>query len=262
MNASCLPFIRRGPASRTHAGARTVCFWQRSTMSPAQFARSPPIGYPLAMSAKLLSVSAGIFFMVVAAPCLRADLVEMQNGDRYFGKVLSVSADTVVLESEVLGIIDVPRKKVASLAFGTNAAAPKAATNVTQVSVPTNPPTAGSLADLAHTNLDLSATLRNLGANTNFIGQIREQLLAGNPEAASNYDDLVSGLMSGKVNMDDLRREAQSSADQLRDLKRDLGPDAGDSIDAYLEVLDNFLNETDAEPASPTPASRPETQVP
>src|SRR5271170_3219735 len=101
------------------------------------------MGYPLAMSAKLLSVPAVIFFMVVAAPCLRADLLEMQNGDRYSGKVLSMSADTVVLESDVLGIINVPRKKVASLAFGTNAAAPKAATNVTQVSVPTNPPTAG-----------------------------------------------------------------------------------------------------------------------
>jgi hypothetical protein len=62
--------------------------------------------------------------------------------------------------------------------------------------------------------------------------------------------------------MDDLRRQAQSSADQLRELKRDLGPDAGDSIDAYLEVLDNFLDETDAEPATATPAPLPKTQVP
>jgi hypothetical protein len=220
------------------------------------------MGYPFAMSAKLLFVSAGIFLMVVAATRLRADLVEMQNGDRYFGRVLSVSADTVVLKSEVLGIINVPRKKVACLAFGTNAAAPKAATVAAQVSVPTNPPTAGSLVGLANTNLDLSTAFRNLGANTNFIGQIREQLLAGNPEAASNYDALVGGLMSGKLNMDDLRREAQSSADQLRELKRDLGPDAGDSIDAYLKVLDNFLDETDAAPASATPAASPRTQVP
>ena len=210
---------------------------------------------------KLLFVSSGIFFTFVAAPLLRADQVEMQNGDRYSGKVLSVSADTVVLESEVLGKINVPRKKVASLVFGTNAAASKAATNVTRVSVPTNLPTAASLAALANTNVDLSAVLRNLGANTNFIRQIREQMLAGNPEAASNYDELVNGLMSGKLNMDDLRREAKSSADQLRALTRDLGPEAGDSLDAYLDVLDNFLKETAAEPTSATPAPQPKTQV-
>jgi hypothetical protein len=213
------------------------------------------------MRTKLLFVSSGIFFIFAAAPWLRADEVEMQNGDRYFGRVLSVSADTVTLESEVLGKINVPRKKVASLAFGTNTAAPKAAANVAPISVPTNPPTAASLAALAGTNADLSAAFRNLGANTNFIGQIRGQLLAGNPEAASNYDEMVNGLMSGKLSLDDLRREARSSADQLRALKRDLGPEAGDSLDAYLAVLDNFLKETAAEPTSATPAPQPKTQV-
>jgi hypothetical protein len=213
------------------------------------------------MSAKLLFISSIVFFAFIAVTLLRADQVEMQNGDRYFGKVLSVSADTVVLESEVLGKIDVPRRKVVSLVFGTNAVAPKAATDVAQVSVPTNPPTSGSLAALASTNADLSAAFRNLRANTNFIGQIRKQMLASNPEAASNYDELVNGLMSGTLNMDDLRRQAKSSADQLRELKRDLGSEAGDSLDAYLEVLDNFLKETDANPASTTPAPQPKTQV-
>ena len=213
------------------------------------------------MRTKLLFVLSGIFLVLVAAPGLRADQVEMQNGDRYFGKVLSVSADTVVLESEVLGKINVPRIKVANLAFGTNAATPKAATQVARVSVPTNAPTAAPLAALANTNTDLSAALRSLGANTNFIRQIREQMLAGSPEASSNYDELVSGLMSGNLNLDDLRRQAKSSADQLRALKRDLGPDAGDSLDAYLEVLDNFLKETAAEPTSATPAPPPKTQV-
>ena len=193
---------------------------------------------------------------------LRADLVEMQNGDRYSGKVLSVSADTVVLESEVLGKINVPRKKVATLMIGANAATPNTATNVARVSVSTNLPAAVPAAALANTNVDLSAAFRNLGANTNFIGQIRQQMLAGNSEAASNYDELVSGLMTGKLNLDDLRREAKSSADQLRELKRDLGPDAGDSIDAYLSVLDNFLKETAAEPASATPTPQPKSQAP
>ncbi len=209
----------------------------------------------------LLFVSSGIVFLFVAAPWLRADQVEMQNGDRYSGRVLSLSADTVTLESEVLGKITVPRKKVASLAFGTNAAAPKAATNVAPVSMPTNPPTVVSPVARAGTNADLSAAFRDLGANTNFIGQIRGQMLAGNTEAASNYDEMVSGLMSGTLNLDDLRRQAKLSADQLRDLKRDLGSEAGASLDAYLDVLDNFLKETAAESTNATPAPQTKTQV-
>jgi hypothetical protein len=213
------------------------------------------------MRTKLLFVSYVIIVLFTAAPRLRADQVEMQNGDRYSGRILSVSADTVALESEVLGKIIVPRKKVASLAFGTNAAAPRAAANVAPSPGTTNPPTAAPLAALAGTNADLSAALRNLGANTNFIGQIRGQMLAGNTEAASNFDEMVSGLMSGKLNLDDLRRRAGSSADQLRALKRDLGPEAGGSLDAYLDVLDNFLKETAAEPTDATPAPQPETQA-
>jgi hypothetical protein len=212
-----------------------------------------------AMSASRLFVLLGVIFMSVAAPRLRADQVEMQNGDRYFGRVLSVSGDTVVLESEVLGKINVPRKQIASLVFGTNAAAPMAATRVAQLSAPTNPPASASLAALAGTNADLSAVLRNPDLNTNFIRQVREQMLAGSPEAAGKYDEMVNELMSGKMNIDDLRREAKSSADQLRELKRDLGSDAGDSIDAYLDVLDSFLEETDAEPTNA--ASAPQSKM-
>jgi hypothetical protein len=190
--------------------------------------------------------------MFVAAFWLRADQVEMQNGDRYFGKILSVSADSVVLQSEMLGKINVPRKNVASLAFGTNAAAAKTTAHVRRVSAPTNLPTIGSLAAVG-TNADLSAALRNPDANTNFIRQIRDQMLAGSPEAAGKYDEMVNGLMSGTLNMDDLRREAKSDADQLRALKRDLGPEADDSLDGYLEVLDDFLKESG--PAEPTNAA-------
>lgn len=215
--------------------------------------------YPLTMRTKLLFVSSGMIFLFVAAPWLRADEVDMQNGDRYSGKVLSVSADTVVLESEVLGKISVPRKQVASLTLGTTTAAPHTATNAARVAVFTNLPAAMPTAALASTNADLSAAFRQLGANTNFIGQIRQQLLAGNPEASSNYDELVSGLMSGKLNMDDLRRQARSSADQLRELKRELGPEAGDSLDAYLSVLDNFLKEAGDAPAIGNPAPKPQT---
>ena len=207
------------------------------------------------MRTKPLFVSSGIIFIFVATLCLRADQLEMQNGDRISGKILSVSADAVVLDSEVLGKINVPRKKVASLAFGTNAVAPVTASNLPRVAVPTNVPAASALGVAAKPNVNLSATLRHPGTDTNFIGQIREQMLAGSPEAAGKYDAMVGGLLSGQLNVDDIRREAKSSADQLRKLKRDLGPEADDSLNAYLEVLDSFLKETDAGSAG-TPNSQ------
>ncbi len=205
------------------------------------------------MSARILFVSAGTIFACIAAPGVRADEVDMQNGDRYFGAVLSVSADTVVLKSEVLGVINVPRAKVANLAFGVNTAAP--------VPAPAKPPLPAAPA-AAGANADLSAALRGLGADTNFIRQVRQKFLADNPEAASNYDAMVGGLLDGSLDVEDLRRQARAAADQLRELKRSGGSDTGIPVDVYLEVLDNFVNETAGEPTNAAPALRPKSPPP
>ncbi len=205
------------------------------------------MGYRLAMRPVRLFLLSGMMLLFGAAPRLRADLVEMQNGDRYAGKVLSVSTDAVVLQSDMLGKINVPRKQVASLTFGTNAAASTAATGAAKVSVPANLPAAVSAAALTNADLDISAALHRLGSNTNVVTQIRQQMLGGSPEAAGKFDEMVGGLMSGQLSLTDLRNQAKSYADQLREMKRDLGPEAGESIDTYLSVLDNFLKETAAE---------------
>lgn len=203
--------------------------------------------YALRMRTKLLLVSSGFVFIFAAAIWLRADQLQMQNGELFSGKVLSVSADAVVLESETLGKITVPRKKVASLAFGTNPIAPVTASNVSHVSAPTNLPSAAAQMVPATTNTDLSAALRRPGMDTNFIQQIREQMLGSSPAAASKYDEMVGGLMSGSLSLNDLRREAKTAADQIRELKHELGPEAGDALDGYLAQLNSFLKETAAE---------------
>lgn len=197
-----------------------------------------------------LFIFTGLVTSFIAASGLRADVLEMQNGDRYSGKVLSVSADTVVLNSEILGKINVPRNKVTSVKFGANAVG-------LQLSANPKPPVATNLPAvpatvLANTNVDLSAALRQLGGDTNFIAQVRQQMLAGSPEANAKFDEMVNGLMNGQINLNDLRRQAQTSAQQLRELKRELGPDADDSLDAYLKILDEFVNETANEPAGKT----------
>ena len=206
------------------------------------------------MRIKLWFTRSGMILTLLAAPGLRADVLEMQNGDRYSGKVMSVSPDTVVWNSDMLGKISVPRSKVAGLSFGTNVATPKAA-NITAPPVSTNLPVAAAPVTLASTNLDLSAAFRQLGANTNFVGLIRQQMLAGNPEAARKYDELVSGLLSGQLSVSDVRQQAQTAAAQLRELKRQLGPEADESLDGYLQVLDSFIKETANEPADTAPKS-------
>src|ERR1051325_5916669 len=178
------------------------------------------------MSAKtpVLLCLAAIFFNVT----IRADELNMQNGDRYFGRIVSMSENTVVLQSDVLGKVNVPRTKVASISLGANTSAPKPVTNLTRtVSAPTQ---TSVPATATQTNLDLSAALRGLGANTNFIAQIREQMLnTATPDTRAKYDETVAGLMSGNLNLNDIRRQARSSANQLRTMKKELGPEASDS---------------------------------
>lgn len=201
------------------------------------------------MKTKILSAALGFILLVATPFWMRADQVEMQNGERFAGKVLSVSASIVVFKSETLGVITVPRAKVALLAFGTNTLPAAAAGTMAKVPAPVIPPTTPVITP-ATTNANLSALLNQPGLNTGFIKQIRDQMLGGSPEATSKYDAMVADLLNGKLDLNGLRREAQSSVDQIRELKRELGPDAGDSLDGYLTVLNSFLNETTDQPAS------------
>ena len=201
------------------------------------------------MRIQLRFIWSGLICLAALAPALRADVLEMQNGDRYSGKVITVTADTVVLNSEILGKINVPRSKVTTLTIGpgTSAAAPKPAVNPTPVAV-TNHSIVVSGPAPASTGADLSALLRQLGGDTNFISGIRQQMVAGNPQAEGKFDELVNGLLSGQISLGDLRQQAHASANQIRELKRDL-PEAADALDPYLQVLDTFLGETANEPA-------------
>jgi len=201
--------------------------------------------YAPGMRTKLLSGSFGFIFIYATTLWLRADQLEMQNGDRLSGKVLSVSAEAVVLQSETLGKITVPRKKVTSLAFGTNTFS-SIVGNIPSLSRPTNLPAATAASVPVKTNLDLSAAVNSPGMDTNFIQQIREQMLGSSPAAASKYDEMVGGLLNGSLNLNDLRREAKAAADQIRELKHELGPEAGDALDDYLKQLNSFLKETPA----------------
>jgi len=187
--------------------------------------------------------------LTLVATGLRADQLQMQNGDHYSGKILSMTSNSIVLESDVLGKITLPREKVSSLTMGTSAAT-NAAPGVPNFTAPV-PRTA----KVSPTNTDVTAALRRMGANTNFIEQVRQQMLTGaNPAANQKYDELVSGLMTGKLNANDIRNEAKKGIEQIHQLKAELGPQADVALDSYLSILESFVNETEP-PAAPVQAA-------
>lgn len=168
--------------------------------------------------------------LCLVASSLRADLVVMQNGDRYTGRVLSATTTNLVLQSDVLGIVTLSRAKVASVAFGTNAVA--------------DPPTT-SLPAKSNLVADVSASFSQLGAQTNLIQKVRSQFLAAaNPEAGAKFTEMLNDLTTGKMTIADLRAQAKEVADQLRALQRESGEDAGFTTGIYLSILDHFLEET------------------
>jgi hypothetical protein len=177
-------------------------------------------------------------FTLVAALCGRADQVNMQNGECYIGKIVTLSNETVVVQSDVLGILKVPRGKIASLTFGTNAVTPTVRTSVAA--------TAQSQKTAAtNSNTDLTTAINQLRANPNAMQQVQQQMLAGaDPKATEMFNQMMGGLMNGSLNLEDIRKQAKSAADQLRTAKKELGDDAGFAVDGYLAVLDNFLRET------------------
>jgi hypothetical protein len=178
--------------------------------------------------------------LCAAAFPARADLVEMQNGDRYVGHVVSLDAEKLVLQSEVLGNVNLPRPHVTLVSFGN-----KAITNLARSTPAGSPRLAPAPTALTNSNSDLSRMLRQLGSSTNLIQQVERQFLGdAGPEAKDKFNELLGGLMTGKLNVDDIRAQASSAADQIRALKKDLGNDAGWTLDAYLGILDRFLKET------------------
>lgn len=197
--------------------------------------------------------------LFAAAGRLSADQVELQNGDRYVGHVLSLNSNAVVMQSEVLGTLRLPRSKVAVITLG-----PGSTTNSLGLPLAATAQTPPLSAAPTNAASNPSPALSGLSTSTNLIQQVQKQFLSGaGPEANTKFNELLGGLMSGKLSVDDIRAEAKSAVDQLRILQRESGEDAGFASSAYLSILDHFLKETAPlgsatnAPASPPPSKPP-----
>jgi hypothetical protein len=199
------------------------------------------------------TVVCATFIFAMTGGQIRADQVVMKNGDRYSGSVLSVDAESVVIQSELLGKVTLPRARTTLITVGSNAPASLARPATPAKAVVSHPSAASP-----NTNSFGAVDIRSLLAKTNLVQQVREQYLsAAGPEANKKFDEMLGDLMSGKLTLDGLRAQASSAADQLRAAKREVGGGDVSELDECLTILEHFLNET-APPrgTSPAPAAK------
>lgn len=151
----------------------------------------------------------GIFLMVLAltagfAPPAKADLIVLTNGDQYRGTVIAMTATNVEFMSEVQGRVKLPRDKIAQITLREVAAKPVVAAK------PAAAPVAGSLILSGSTttppaNASASAVvqqMRQQGVDPKLIDQVQEQIFGkASPEAASRFNDMMNGLMSGSLSV-------------------------------------------------------------
>jgi hypothetical protein len=206
-----------------------------------------------------MSLFSTLVSLLVLAGAAQADQVEMQNGDRYNGKILSLTNDTLVLQSELLGNINVPRAKVAKMLLGASASSNATASASGLKKVAAKPAAAP-----AASSSELLASIKKLGSQTNEVEQVKQQFLAdADPAAKAKFDEMLASLLTGKMSMSDLAGEAKTAAAQLKAMKKELGSEADPALDGYLSILENFLREVPASdsaktatPQSPAPRSK------
>jgi hypothetical protein len=185
------------------------------------------------------SVCLIMFLFALAVVTSHADQVIMQNGDILNGKVLTLSTNVLVLQDDNLGKVTLLRGKVANIIFGTVAVPVPASTGTNAIEMRQAP------IPQTNSDSDLETMLRGIRNNTNLIQQVEGQVLgSSSPDAVNKFNELLDGLSSGKIDMNDLRAQAQSTADQLREYKKEMGPADTAEADAYLAILDDFLKET------------------
>lgn len=206
--------------------------------------------------------------MVCAFP-VRADLLQLVNGDHYRGTVISMNSSNIEFLSEIQGRVSLPRNKVAGITFHevvvkpsvtAKPAAPTVAAPLivsgTNAPNTVTPPAPGSTADA------VVQQLRQQGLDPKLIDQVQEQIFGkASPEAAQKFNELMGGLLTGRVSVQDIRTQAENAVNQIKSAKKELGGEAGGMLDGYLSILEKFMQESGTDnpaPAqSPTPAPAP-----
>ena len=231
---------------------------------------------------------------IVAAAVLPvgADTIELSNGDQVTGKIVDINERQVVIESELLGKVILPREKVTRVQLESGSATvkkkavqPKEAKSSGSKSPVTrrnpgpgatkNPgnklsdarlikelqsrglpiksldelqdliPEISLPEDRQQSPEDVIRKLRRHGVDRKTMDNVQGMVpLMAVPGVRSYFDSALGGLISGRLDLHDIRQDALKARDGLRDLQKDLGP-SGDALNGYLLILEGFLEQTE-----------------
>jgi hypothetical protein len=158
--------------------------------------------------------------LLLGVACARADVLNLANGDRFIGEVQSLNEKEIQLKSDALGVVKIPREKVTSIFFGTN-----------------QPP--------VRTLAPETAAAVKSGLDVKSVEDVQKEFLAtATPEANAMFTDLVQGLASGKISINDIRKQAGDTLKELRDLQAELGEDEDSGLlKSYVSILEKFIHE-------------------
>ena len=173
--------------------------------------------------------------------------------------------------SEIQGRVKLPRDKIAQITLhevvvksvtvtkpiGSPAGAPVAASDVPAA---TAAPAPANAAPVSQTDAVIQQ-MRQQGVDSKLIDQVQEQIFGkSSPEAAQKFNEMVGGLTSGSMSMNDLRNQAQAAINQIKSAKKEFGSDAGDMLDGYLVILQKFVADADSggslAASQPAPATK------
>ncbi len=197
-----------------------------------------------------LSLAALAVILLLPGQPAVADVVKMTNGDTLHGKVVSLTADKLTIQSDVLGKLELPRKRIAMIALGEDA----------KFETPSQPAAAAQpkMAPETGTAADALRQLQEQGISREQMSALRKEMpMLALPQAKSYFDQTVTGLMSGEIDLSKVRKDAIKARDELELLKKDLGPN-GHMLNGYLGILNNFIAETDPPAEQQKPAEKPE----
>lgn len=204
-----------------------------------------------------------VAMLLLGVRASRADLLELVNGDHYSGTVIALTRTNLEFQSDIQGLVKIPRDKIAKITL--RESVPKAVAKLPAVP-PATPDATNAPAGTNSIATDaVVQQMRLQGVDPNMMNQIQQQVLGqSSPEATRMFNNMVGGLMSGSLSVEDIRVQARKAIQDIQATKKDLAGDAATAelLDGYLGILQKFVGEADAPApavtaATPAPAPKP-----
>jgi hypothetical protein len=214
----------------------------------------------------LLPLASGFSLLLLLAVPARADLLELVNGDHYSGTVVAMDPTNVEFRSEIQGLVKIPRNKIASINLHPaatlkmdvpNAVASQLSNPVAPIPIP-KPVQPATMTPAAAASAAAVQQLRQQGVDPGMMSQIQQQVFGqSSPEASKMFNDMIAGLASGSVSVDDVRAQARTAIQEIEAAKKDMGGDADTTglLDGYAAILQKFVDEAPAPASAPKPAA-------